>query len=291
MLVLLLDILIQEKRAINISRLEIWELINMKIEFYGIKTPLISSADKDIVEIILEALKSNKIVLQDEDIVIIASKIISIIEGCQIPLSNITHVRQEAKTTADLAGLDPRFVEVVFQEADEVLGAVPGAVLALRDNILQANAGVDQSNSGGENYLIVLPRNPIKTAERVRKALVRNTTKKIGVIIADSKTHPLRRGTSGFALAVSGFRPLIDDIGTFDLYGRPMHITTRAIADNLVCGAEILMGETNQRVPIVIARGCEEISFEVPEEVEEYNEQMKIPPQLCIYIGPLWHNL
>ena len=262
----------------------------MKIEFYGIKTPLINAADKNIVDIILEALNSNEIKLQDGDIVIIASKVISIIEGCQIPLGNITHVRQEAKTTAELAGLDPRFVEIVFQEADEVLGAVPGAVLALRDNILQANAGVDQSNSGGEDFLIVLPRNPIRTAERIHKDLVRSTAKKIGVIIADSKTHPLRRGTSGFALAVSGLRPLIDDIGTFDLYDRPMHITTRAIADNLVCGAEILMGETDQRVPIVIARGCEEITFEVPEEIEEYNEQMKISPQLCIYIGPLWHN-
>ncbi len=266
------------------------DLNGMKIEFYGIKTPLINVADSNIVDIILEALNSNEVKLQDKDIIIIASKVISIIEGCQIPFRNITHIRQEAKLTAEIAGLDPRFVEVVFQEADEVLGAVPGAVLALRDNILQANAGVDQSNSGGEDFLIVLPRNPIRTAERVRKDIIGRTAKQIGVIIADSKTHPLRRGTSGFALAISGFRPLLDDIGTLDLYGRPLHITTRAIADNLVCGAEILMGETNQRVPIVIARGCEEITFEEPEEIKEYNDQMKISPQLCIYIGPLWHN-
>ena len=266
------------------------EANGMKIEFYGVKTPLIDAADSNIVDIILEALNSNEVKLQDKDIIIIASKVISIIEGCQIPFCNITHIRQEAKHTAEIAGLDPRFVEVVFQEADEVLGVVPGAVLALRDNILQANAGVDQSNSGGEDFLIVLPRDPIRTAERVRKDIIGRTTKQIGVIIADSKTHPLRRGTSGFALAVSGFRPLIDDIGTLDLYGRPMHITTRAIADNLVCGAEILMGETNQRVPIVIARGCEEITFEGSEEIKEYNDQMKISPQLCIYIGPLWHN-
>lgn len=266
------------------------ELNTMKIEFYGIKTPLIKASDKNIGDIILEALDSNEIKLQDRDIIIIASKIISITEGCQIPLNDITHIRQEAKITAETAGLDPRFVEVVFQEADEVLGAVPGAVLALRDNILQANAGVDQSNSGGEDYLIVLPRDPIRTAERLRKDITGRTAKQIGVIIADSKTHPLRRGTSGFALAVAGFRPLIDDIGTQDLYGRSMHITTRAIADNLVCGGEILMGETTQRIPIVIARGCKEVTFEGPEEIKEYNDQMKISPQLCIYIGPLWHN-
>jgi coenzyme F420-0:L-glutamate ligase len=262
----------------------------MKIEFFGVQTPLINAAVKDIVSIIIKELKSNKIILQDEDIIIIASKVISIIEGCQIPLSSITKIRKEARHIALAAKLDPRFVEVVFQEADEVLGAVPGAVLALRNNILQANAGVDQSNAGGEGYLIILPREPIRTAEKIRKKIITKTGKKIGVIIADSKTHPLRRGTSGFALATSGFNPLIDDIGTTDLYGRPMKITTRAIADNLVCAAEILMGETNQSIPVVVARGCKDIVFKETEEAEIINEQMKISPNHCIYMGPLWHN-
>ena len=266
------------------------ELNDMKIEFFGVQTPLINAADKDIINIIIEALNSNKIKLQDKDIIIIASKVISITEGCQIPLSSITRVRQKAKNAARTAGLDPRFVEIVFQEADEILGAVPGAVLAFRNNVLQANAGVDQSNAGGDEFLIVLPRDPIKTAEKIRKEIGAKTAKKIGVIIADSKTHPLRRGTSGFALAVSGFRPLIDDIGTLDLYGRPMNITTRAIADNLVSGAEILMGETNQRVPVVVARGCKEITFKDIKENEKNNDLMKISPQHCIYMGPLWHN-
>ncbi|MFX0209223.1 MAG: coenzyme F420-0:L-glutamate ligase, partial [Candidatus Hodarchaeota archaeon] len=215
---------------------------------------------------------------------------VSVIEGCQLPLSSITHVRQEAKNAARTAGLDPRFVEVVFQEADEVLGAVPGAVLALRNNVLQANAGVDQSNAGGNEFMIVLPRDPVRTAERIRKEINALTGKKIAIIIADSKTHPLRRGTSGFALAVSGFRPIIDDIGNPDLYGRPMNITSRAIADNIVSAAEILMGETNQRVPVVIARGCKGITFEETREIEKNNSLMKISPHHCIYMGPLWYN-
>ncbi|UCG90510.1 MAG: coenzyme F420-0:L-glutamate ligase, partial [Candidatus Heimdallarchaeota archaeon] len=195
----------------------------MKIEFFGIRTPLINASDKNITDLLIEAIKANKIELQDKDIIIITSKVLSVIEGCQLPLSSITHVRKEAKIAARTAELDPRFVEVVFQEADEVLGAVPGAVLALRNNVLQANAGVDQSNAGGNEFLVVLPKNPIRTAERIRKEINARTAKKIGIIIADSKTHPLRRGTSGFALAVSGFRPIIDDIGTPDLYGRAMN--------------------------------------------------------------------
>ncbi|MHA2243436.1 MAG: coenzyme F420-0:L-glutamate ligase [Candidatus Hodarchaeales archaeon] len=262
----------------------------MKIEFFGVQTPLINATDKDIVSIIIEALDSNKIKLQDEDIIIIASKVISITENCQIPLNSITYIRPEAKNAARTAGLDPRFVEIVFQEADEIFGAVPGAILAFRNNILQANAGVDQSNAGGDEFLIVLPRNPIKSAENIRKEINARTAKKIGVIIADSKTHPLRRGTSGFALAISGFRPITDDIGTPDLYGRIMNITSRAIADNLVSGAEILMGETNQRVPVVVARGCKEINLKEARNVKKDNDLMKISPQHCIYMGPLWHN-
>ncbi|UCE13628.1 MAG: coenzyme F420-0:L-glutamate ligase [Candidatus Heimdallarchaeota archaeon] len=265
----------------------------MKIEFFGVKTPLIDPSDKNIVNIMIEAFNSNNIELQDEDIIIIASKVISVIEGGQIPIKTITNVRQEAKVAAEIAGLDPRFVEVVFQEANEILGAVPGAVLALRNNIIQANAGVDQSNAGGDEFIIVLPRDPIKTAEEIRNEIFVKTDKKVGVIIADSKTHPLRKGTSGFALAVSGFNPIIDDRGTLDLYGRAMNITTRAIADNLVCGAEILLGETDQKIPIVIARGCKEITFEETEkriEIEKYNDLMKISPQHCIYMGPLWFS-
>ncbi|MHA2223670.1 MAG: coenzyme F420-0:L-glutamate ligase [Candidatus Hodarchaeales archaeon] len=262
----------------------------MKIEFLGVQTPLITPSDRDITKTIIKAISYNKIELKDKDIIIIASKIISTIEGGRILKSTVTQIRPEARELAQKTGFDPRFVEVVYQEANEVLGFVPGAILAIRNNIIQANAGVDQSNAGGEEFIIVLPKNPIITSNRIQNGIQKFLGKKIGVIIADSKTHPLRRGTSGFALATSGFIPLIDDRGSKDLYGRPMKITTRAIADNLVCGAEILMGESNQRIPIVIARGCKEIIFQNTEEHEDFNDMMKISPQLCMYMGPLWYK-
>lgn len=264
----------------------------MKIEFFGIKTPLITSADKDLSKLIINTLKENKLVLQDRDIIIIASKVVSMVEDCQIAFDDIKSIRIEAKKTAEIAKLDSRFIEIVFQEADNILGAVPGAILAIRNNIIQANAGVDQSNAGGENHLIILPRDPIKTANTLRKQINEYFNIKIGIIIADSKIHPLRRGTSGFALAVAGFKPIIDDRGSSDIYGRTMNVTTRAIADNLVCGSEILMGETDQKIPIVVARGCEDVVFHVlsDEEEEKNNMLMKIEPELCFYMGPLLHK-
>jgi len=260
----------------------------MRIEFIGIKTKIITPVDLNIDDLILKALQDNNVSLVNKDILIIASKIISTIEGCRVKITDIKNIRKEAIEAAVISGLSPEFVEIVFREADEVIGAVPGAVLALKDGVLQANAGVDHSNSGGEEYLITLPKNSIKTAEKIRKKIESKLNLKIGVVISDSKTHPLRRGTSGFALGVSGFSPIIDDRGTNDLFNRPMEITTRAIADNLVCGSEILMGESHQRIPIVIARGYKEIPFMEVTDNFANNAQMKMDPFQCIYMGPFW---
>jgi len=260
----------------------------MRIEFIGIKTRIVTSLDQDIVNLILNTLEENNVSLVNNDILIIASKIISTIEGCQVKISDIINIRKEAIEAAKISRLSPEFVEIVFREADEVIGAVPGAVLALKDGVLQANAGVDQSNSGGKGFLITLPKNSIETAEKIRKEIEARLDIKIGVIISDSKTHPLRRGTSGFALGVSGFSPIIDDRGSSDLFNRPMKITTRAIADNLVCGSEILMGESHERIPVVIARGYEEIPFIKAIDTVANNAQMKMDPLQCIYMGPFW---
>ena len=260
----------------------------MKMEFFAIKTPLITECETNITDILLESVNSQEIQLMDFDIFIIASKIISMQEGLKISLNEIKDIRKEAYFLAERAHMRVEVVEMVFREADLVIGAVPGAILALKDGILQANAGVDQSNAGGEGFLILHPKNSIKTAMQIRKELIRLTRKKLGVIIADSKTHPLRRGTSGFALGVSGFTPVIDDRGTLDLYNRPMRITTRAIADNLACAAQILMGESNQNIPLVIARGCEKSIFSDDLNPIELNSSMKMKPEACIYMGPFW---
>ncbi|MHA1206867.1 MAG: coenzyme F420-0:L-glutamate ligase [Candidatus Hodarchaeales archaeon] len=262
----------------------------MRIEFIGMKTKIITPTDQNIVNLILKTLDENNVSLVNKDILIIASKIISTIEGCQVKISDIKNIRKEAIEAAEVSNLSPEFVEIVFREADEVIGAVPGAVLALKNGVLQANAGVDQSNSGGEEFLITLPKNSIKTAELIRKEIELRLNIKIGVVISDSKTQPLRRGTSGIALGVSGFSPIIDDRGSSDLFNRPMKITTRAFADNLVCGSEILMGESHQRIPIVIARGYEEIPFLDVTDTIANNAKMKMDPLKCIYMGPFWKN-
>ena len=195
----------------------------MRIEFIGVKTKVITSKDQDIVSVILQSLGKNGLSLVDEDVLIIASKIISTIERCQIRISDIKNIRKEAVTSAKISKLSPEFVEIVYREADEVIGAVPGAVLALKDGVLQANAGVDHSNSGGEEFLITLPKNSIKSAEKIRKDIESRLSIKIGVIISDSKEALMatvfeENRIEGAWSVNKGFVTLAEDYVKHDIY-------------------------------------------------------------------------
>ncbi|MEM3526369.1 MAG: coenzyme F420-0:L-glutamate ligase, partial [Candidatus Jordarchaeaceae archaeon] len=175
------------------------------------------------------------------------------------------------------------FVELVIRESEKIYGGVYRAMLTLKDNILQANAGIDKSNVPS-GYAVLLPENPTRSAHTIRNQIYEKTGRKIGVIIADSRTQPLRLGTTGFALAVAGFKPVIDERGKKDIYGNVLRITRRAIADNLACAAEILMGEGSEQIPVVIIKGAP------VEMTEEYidESQMIISREECMYFGALF---
>jgi len=146
-----------------------------------------------------------------------------------------------------------------------------------------ANAGADQSNVG-IGKVILLPQNCKISAEKIHKRILDQLNKYVGIIIADSRTMPLRLGTVGGALATYGFKSIIDERGKNDLFGRPMHITTRAIADQLATAAELLMGETTEQTPFVIIRGypIERISSEDEQDINSL-----ITEDNCMFIGPL----
>ena len=140
------------------------------------------------------------------------------------------------------------FVQKVLDDADTVLGVLPHVITTMRKGVLIANAGVDQSNvdpSSGD--LVALPRDPDATAVALMKMLRAMYHVRIGVIVADSVVHALRRGTSGCALGVAGIHAVTSELGRKDLFGREMRITRRAVADNICSASMLLMGETDER--------------------------------------------
>ncbi len=247
------------------------------MELIPLSTPLVTSNHK-LFDVIINALNSAKVELQDGDVLTIASKIVSVTQGLLINKEDI-EVSEEAIKYSKITKLPPEFMEIAIRESDQILGACYGALLTQRDGHFMPNAGADQSNAP-KGTIIILPTNPTKIAQEIREFLQEKYKCRLGVIIGDSRVQPLRRGTSGMALGVAGIVPVIDDRGRKDLFGRKMKITRRAIADNLMSAAEILSGEVDERVPFVVIRNAPVILTN-----EDLTHTMSIPPEECMYFS------
>ena len=200
------------------------------MRLYGIKTPIVKTGD-NMVEIVLDSLRMQKLQLEENDVLVFTSKVVSCAEGRLVKLSDVKP-SEKAKQLACQYGLAPEFAHLVLAEADKIYGGVPKAVLALKSGVLAANAGVDNKNSP-EGYVVLWPEDPQNSAREIRDEIRRITGKRVAIMIIDSGLIPLRIGTTGLALAVAGFKPIRDHRGDKDLYGKTITITRHAVADDL----------------------------------------------------------
>lgn len=252
------------------------------LEIIPIPSNKLIEEDDDFFSILVKSLKINEIEFQDDDIFVIASKVVAVTEGSTVSFSSVNPT-DEAVDLAQDAHMEPEFAQVILDECDSnYTGVVPGAITTISKYGLLANAGADQSNAG-EERIILLPRDCKKSAEEIHNYILEKMKKHIGIIIADSRTTPLRLGTVGCALATYGFLPILDERGQNDLFGRPMHITVRAIADQLATAAEIVMGETDEMIPFAIIRGFPMIRISKDEEMDL---NTLISAEECMFIGP-----
>ncbi|MDY0385520.1 MAG: coenzyme F420-0:L-glutamate ligase [Methanolobus sp.] len=222
------------------------------LQMFGIKTPLVKPGD-NISKIIMESLEKQEMQLQDNDILIIAESPVATAEKRLVCLADVKP-KEKAKKLAEQYQLDPREMELIVQECDEIFGGVPGAALTITKGTLAPNAGIDSSNAPN-GYVVLLPINAQESAGRIRREIKEHYNCKIGVIVGDSRTQPLRLGCVGIALGTSGMVPVEDARGTLDLFGKEIMITRKAVADNLVSAAQLLMGEAGESVPAVLVRG------------------------------------
>ncbi len=249
----------------------------VSLEVLPVKTAFVKIGD-DIIRIILEAIDKAGLKIEDGDILLIADKIVATSEG-RIVYYDTVKPSRKAKRLGKKYSLEPPFVELVLREADEVYGGVPRALLTLRSNVLIANAGIDHKNSP-PNSACLWSVNPNETAKKIWKNLTEKTGKKIGLILIDSHVNPMRVGTIGFALGIAGLKPVKDCRGMPDLYGRPLVITRMNLADDLAAAAHLLMGETTEKVPLVIVRGA-------PVELTEaFNpDEVVIAKEECMFMN------
>lgn len=192
---------------------------------------------------------------RDGDVIVVAETAIATVEGNVIPLDEVTP-SAEAEALGHRYALDPRVAQVVLEESDRVVGGIDGFLLCLKNGTLLPNAGVDGSNAP-LGHVTPLPRNPDDSAMQLRADLETRAGVRLGVVIADSRTHAMRLGCSGVAIGCAGIRAVIDERGRTDLFGRVLQVTKRAVADNIVSAAELVMGEADEAVPAALVRGLD----------------------------------
>jgi coenzyme F420-0:L-glutamate ligase/coenzyme F420-1:gamma-L-glutamate ligase len=223
--------------------------------------PIIEPGD-DLAKVVLDALVANQWTLADNDVIAITSKLLSRAEGRFFDLSTLD-VSEDAERLARETGKDPRLVELVLRDTKAVSRKAPN-VLVVRHRLgfMSANAGIDASNAvppnapaGSGPWALVMPKNPDKTAEAIRVAIVEASGVQVGIVITDSFGRPFRVGTVGVAVGVAGVPAVFDQRGKADLFGRPLESTVTALADQVAAAADLVSGQADEARPITVLRG------------------------------------
>ncbi len=246
----------------------------------------------DLPGLLAGALRRMAFSLADGDVIVVAQKVVSKAEGARVALDSVKP-SPETRRWAEQWDKDPRMVELVLRETRRIVRRERGLIISeTRHGFVCANAGIDLSNSGGEELAILLPEDSDRSAEQIRQRLAEEAGDEapngreakepggqeagsgagsvaeagprvggtpaefpdIAVIVSDTFGRPWRVGLTQVALGVAGLAPLLDLREAPDVDGRTLHATIIAVADELACAADLVCGKIT-RVPAAVIRG------------------------------------
>ena len=247
------------------------------LTFHGLDIGRVEPGD-DLVERIVDT-TADAYPLMDDDVVVVTTKVVSIAEHRLVDVDAVD-VTDRDQRVAEITGIDPREVAVIYDESD-VLGAIPIAAVgedvlldhavdpetareALedvpamlvtdRDGRLCTNAGVDRSNSP-DGTMTLRPEDPDASARRLREEIEDRTDADVAVVLADSEIAG--PGSMDLAIGCSGIEAIDSNFGRTDLYGQPKVGGVDLVADELTAGSALLFGQTDEQVPVTVVRGLE----------------------------------
>lgn len=231
-----------------------------------VKTPKITVRSHTMEQLLDASLST----LFERSIVVVTSKIISLCEGRTVKIGS--------------ADKD----DLIFQEAQLYIPPEESPqhiTLTVTRNLLVPTAGIDESNGNG--YYVLWPEDPQESARQIREYLAgKFSLTDLGVLVTDSRTTPMRWGTSGIALSYAGFSGLNDFIGKPDLFGRNMEVTMVNVADGLAAAAVVCMGESCEQTPLAVITETEFVHFDAAKPTDYELTVWKIPMEIDLY-GPL----
>lgn len=220
--------------------------------------PLIEQ-EYDLGEIICESAARSNFIFEDRDVVIIASKIVSKAEGQLVD----TYTIKPSEKTIALAKkleMDPEKLEVILSETKRLLIARPDLLLTEHHlGFICTGGGVDSSNTlpGPKGQIVsLLPKDPDDSAKRIRQVIEKKTGKKIAVIITDTFGRPDRKGSVGMTIGISGIAAIYYPPTKKDIHGKQRHPEIAQV-DEIAAASSLLMGQINERRPVVVIRGVE----------------------------------
>ena len=235
-----------------------------------IKTHKITTEDKDIFAVLDKYLPN----LEENSVVVVTSKIVSITEGRIVKIGSIDKDILIEQESSYYLPRDVNQYNVSF---------------TITNNTLVPTAGIDESNGNG--YYVLWPEDAQKSANSIREHVAKKfNLKNISVIITDSKTTPLRWGVTAIAIAYSGFVPLRSYIGKPDIFGKNLEYTKMSIMDNLASAAALVMGEGREQTPLAVIRDIPNIEFQDRNPTQEELAALKISIDEDLY-APILKNV
>jgi len=229
-----------------------------RIKIIGLETiPEIKPGD-NLARIIVEACKREKVSIDDNDIIVVTSKIVSKSEGRIVDLRKISPSERAIKLSK-VTGKDPRLVELILRESDKVIKSVPHHIIvSTRGGLICANAGIDRSNVAGmKDIVVLLPKDPSYSARKIGKEIEKLTGKNIGLVITDTYGRPLRNGQVDMAIGTYKVCIFKDYRGKLDLKKYKMRIKKIAFVDEIAAAAELVKGNGAEGIPVAIIKGLE----------------------------------
>lgn len=229
----------------------------------------------------VKAIKTRIFKPKENLLLFIASYLPKIIEGSILVVTSKIVALSEGRFAQKVD--ENTKAEIIKRESDFVL-PTKHVYLTIKNGLIMANAGVDESNADG--WLILLPKNSFKTAEKIRSYFKKkHGLKNLGVIITDSRCLPLRAGITGVALGYAGFKGLKDYRRLLDIFGQPFKYSRVDVADSLATAAVLLMGEGDERRPLAIITGA---PVEYCDKIDK--NELKINIEEDMY-GPIFKTL
>ncbi|MDP1749068.1 MAG: coenzyme F420-0:L-glutamate ligase [Reyranella sp.] len=225
--------------------------------------PMIEAGD-DLAALIAEGFARGRFTPRENDVIVIAQKIVSKAEGRSVELATVVPSARAIELAREVQK-DPRLVELILSESVRVVRSRPNVLIVEhRLGFVMANAGVDQSNVAspdGPQFALLLPVDPDGSAALLRERLSALCGVPPAVVITDSFGRAWRRGTAGVAIGASGLPALLDLRGNPDLFGRALQVSISGFADEIAAAASLVMGQGNEAQPVVLVRG---LTWNVP---------------------------